>query len=90
MGVSVLTIMSESLRITDWGVCQLARTCNRLRYIDLAGDTLLSDVAVCALAANCPKLKRVGLVKVCLGVVTRVVRARRLIRRSYVLGGSID
>lgn len=51
-------------RLTDWGVCRLARGCNRLRYIDLAGDALLTDLSVFELATNCPKLKRVGLVKV--------------------------
>jgi hypothetical protein len=60
------SILNEGVshRITDWGVCKLARGCNRLRYIDLAGDSLLSDLSVFELAANCPKLKRVGLVRV--------------------------
>ncbi|KAG0125837.1 hypothetical protein HOY82DRAFT_492427 [Tuber indicum] len=48
--------------LTDRAVQALVRYCNRIRYIDLACCTLLTDQAVCYLA-GLPKLRRIGLVK---------------------------
>lgn len=42
----------------------LARTCTRLRYIDLAYCPILTDAAVREIGLNLPKLRRIGLVKV--------------------------
>lgn len=58
-----LSILTGSFRITDRSVTQLARSCSRLRYIDLACCPLLTDLSVFELA-SLPKLRRIGLVRV--------------------------
>lgn len=50
--------------LTDRAVCHLARSCTRLRYIDLACCPQLTDLSVMELASNLPKLRRIGLVRV--------------------------
>ena len=52
------------LSITDKAITSLARSCTRLRYIDLACCPLLTDLSVFELAQNLPRLKRIGLVRV--------------------------
>lgn len=52
-----------SSRITDRAVRTLALHCSRLRYIDLACCSLLTDLSVFELA-HLQKLRRVGLVRV--------------------------
>jgi len=75
-------ISADGYRITDAAVTKLARSCTRLRYVDLAcawtyavnelhtdmrlGCPLLTNLSVFELSANLPKLRRIGLVKVCL------------------------
>jgi F-box and leucine-rich repeat protein GRR1 len=48
--------------ITDPAVIQLVKSCNRIRYIDLACCNRLTDNSVQQLA-TLPKLRRIGLVK---------------------------
>ena len=48
--------------ITDRGVTRLAQVCPRIRYIDLACCSNLTDLSVLELA-SLPKLRRVGLVR---------------------------
>jgi F-box and leucine-rich repeat protein GRR1 len=60
-------------RITDTGVTQLVKLCNRIRYIDLACCTNLTDASITQLA-SLPKLKRIGLVK-CAAITDRSILA---------------
>ena len=60
-------------RITDVSVEALAKSCNRIRYIDLACCVNLTDNSVTKLA-GLPKLKRIGLVK-CAGITDRSIYA---------------
>lgn len=54
----------RALRITDAAVCKIARSCTRLRYIDLACCPQLTDMSVFEIASNLTKLRRIGLVKI--------------------------
>jgi hypothetical protein len=58
------SVSSRPHSLTDRAVCHLARSCTRLRYIDLACCPQLTDLSVLELAANLPKLRRIGLVRV--------------------------
>ncbi|POW19540.1 hypothetical protein PSHT_04571 [Puccinia striiformis] len=50
--------------LTDRAVIRVARSCTRLRYIDLACCNNLTDMSVFELAQCLPRLKRIGLVRV--------------------------
>lgn len=58
------TYYNASHSITDKAVRALAKSCTRLRYIDLACCPNLTDLSVFELAQNLPRLKRIGLVRV--------------------------
>ncbi|KAF7301834.1 SCF E3 ubiquitin ligase complex F-box protein GrrA [Mycena indigotica] len=57
--------------ITDGAVRALVHACTRLRYVDFASCTLLTDISVFELAAL-PKLRRVGLVR-CLNLTDKAI-----------------
>lgn len=71
------------ISITDAAIRLLAMSCTRLRYIDLACCTLLTDLSVFELS-NLPKLRRIGLVRVSNltddGVIALTARANTLER----------
>ena len=60
-------------QISDDALKELVKSCNRIRYIDLAGCHRVTDASV-KLLATLPKLRRIGLVK-CQAITDRSIFA---------------
>lgn len=55
---------TDLFSITDDAILRLVKSCTRLRYVDVANCSNLTDASVIALSTSLPKLRRIGLVKV--------------------------